>query len=134
MPSPLSGNGGTLSIAGQSGYDIRSWSLGRTADNQPYVSSQTETASGSKGATYRVKGNFDASMNISLYAPDGAIDLAIGIEEGETVGIVGTTNGVITWEGNMIVDSMEIVVNIETGENIGIDLVLSAVDSTSYPA
>ena len=127
MPSPKSGNGGTLSIHGQSTYDIRSWSLSRTADNQAFVSSQTA------GATYRVKGNRDMTMNLSLYSPDGDIDLASGIEEGETVTIIGTTDGVKTFTGDIIIDSMEIVVNVETGENIGIDIVGSGVSSSSYP-
>ncbi len=127
MGSPISGNGGTLSIAAQGGYDIRSWSLSRVADNQAYVSSQTT------GRTYRVKGNRDMSMNISLFAPDGDIDLGAGIEEGETVEVIATTNGIASFTGNVIIDSMEIVVNVETGENIGIDLVCSGVDANSYP-
>lgn len=127
MGSPISGNGGTLTIASQTEYDIRSWSLSKVADNQAYVSSQTI------GKTHRVKGNRDMSMNISLFAPDGDIDLGAGIEEGETVEIIATTNGITTFTGDVIIDSIEIVVNIETGENIGIDLVCSGVNADSYP-
>ena len=127
MPAPKSGNGGTLSIAAQTTYDIRSWSLSRTSDNQAFVSSQTS------GATHRIPGNKDMSMNISLFAPDGAIDLGAGIEEGLTVEVIATTDGVNSFTGDVIIDSMEIVVNIETGENIGIDLVCSGVNADSYP-
>ncbi len=127
MPAPKSGNGGTLSIEAQTTYDIRSWSLSKVADNQAFVSSQTA------GKTHRVKGNIDMSMNISLFAPDGAIELGAGIEIGEEVDIIATTDGVNSFTGPIIIDSMEIVVNIEAGENIGIDIVGSGVSALSYP-
>ena len=128
MSAPISGNGGTVSVAAVTTYDIRSWSLSRSADNQAYVSSQTS------GKTYRIKGNRDMTMHISLYAPDGDIDLAVGIEEGETIAVVATTDGSTSWSGNVIIDNMELVVNVETGENIGIELDCSGVDTDSYPA
>lgn len=127
MSVPKSGNGGTLSIKAVTTYDIKSWSRSVVADNQAYVSSQTS------GRNYRVAGNLDGTFSISLYAPDGAmLGHDTNLEPGEIAAIVATTDGVHSWSGNIIIDSVEVLVNVETGENIGIEITGSAVDSTSY--
>ncbi len=105
-------------------YDVRSCTRGKASDNKSYVSSLTD------GRTFRVPGNLDATWEISLYAKTGEYDIPDELETGKTISVQIPSGASVE---EMIIDSSNLEVDIESGELLGISLSCSAVNATSYP-
>lgn len=113
-----------LTTAGDlSTYEIRTITKGRVADNKPWVSSLTD------GKTHRAPGNLDRTWAISLYAPDGVVEVPAALLAGETISVQVTGD---SSSYDMIIDDASLEIDIEGGELIGISLSCSAVSADSY--
>jgi len=105
-------------------YEVRTVTKRETADNKAYVSSQTA------GKTHRVAGNEDAGRDITIYAPNGTTEVPAALRAGQTISVQLEHD---SQAYNMIIDSAELLVDIEAGELVAISLGCSAVDANSYP-
>lgn len=106
-------------------YDVRSFNPSKSADNKAYVSSLTD------GKTFRVEGNLDSSVAISLYAKDGESEIPAALRAGKVISVqlVGDSQ-LYTY----IVDTADVEVDVESGELIAYSLACSADSATSYHA
>lgn len=105
-------------------YDVRTCTRTKTSDNKSYVSSLTE------GRTFRVPGNLDATMAISLYGKTGEYDIPDELETGKTISVQIPSGASVE---EYIVGEAAFEIDIESGENLGIALTCSAVNAASYP-
>lgn len=115
MGAPQSGNlGGKVIFKGTEIPDVQSWNMPKTADNQPFVSSQTG------GETDRTKGNIDRTATVEMLL-DNLLDLAFEVgDDGPIELFTGNDAGVGgKWTGEAIVDGINPAVNPSTGENVG---------------
>jgi len=114
---------GLLTAGGLVTYDVRTITQGHAADNRTYVSSKTG------GKTFRETGNLDKTWEVTLYAPSGVKEMPAALKAGQIVTAeipAGATSR------KMLIDSSTLEVNIESGDLIGINLSLSAIDAASY--
>lgn len=115
MGVPKSGNlGGKVTFKGVEIPDVLSWSMPKSADNQAFVSSQTE------GETDRTKGNIDRTATVEMLL-NNLLDLPFEVgDDGPIELFTGNDPGVGgKWTGEAIVDGIEPSVNPSTGENVG---------------
>ncbi len=104
-------------------YDVKSCTPGKAADNQAYVSSQTD------GKTHRVPGNLDATWEISLDAKGDESEVPAAFRPGQVISVQLEHD---TQAYTMIVDSASLEVDIASGTLVGISLSCSADSATSY--
>ena len=114
---------GLTTLGDLSTYDVRTYTKGKAADNQSYVSSQT------LGKTFRVEGNLDATWEISLYAHDDESEIPAGLRPGQVISVQFVND---TQAYTMIVDSSSLEVDVEAGTLVGISLSCSADSAASY--
>jgi len=88
-------------------HTVRTWEIGYTADTQKYVASNT------LGGAGRIAGNQDWSGNFSSYGHTPPVF------PGESFLFSGTIDELNGAEGQAIVDSVEITIDIEAGTIIG---------------
>ncbi len=123
MASDVFPSVGMVTLGDLSTFDVRSCTKGKAADNQAYVSSQTD------GKTHRTAGNLDATWEISLFAKSDESEVPAAFRPGQIFSLQLEHD---TQAYTMIVDSSSVEVDIETGSNVGISLSCSADSGTSY--
>ena len=116
---------GLTTLGDLSTYDVRTYTKGKAADNQSYVSSQTD------GKTFRKPGNLDATWEISLYAHDDTSEIPAGLRPGQIISVQFVND---TQAYTMMIDSSSLEIDVEAGTLVGISLSCSADSATSYHA
>ena len=117
MAEPITGVDGVLVADAGDMAHTRTWSLNRSADNQAYVSSDTD------GATKRLKGNTDWSGSATFYLDDGS---DFTLDEGDTFDVELVKDASHKYAGPAIVDSIDIEVDVEANTIIGGTIEFSA--------
>ena len=115
---------GMVTSGDLSTYEVRTVTKRKTADNQSYVSSLTA------GKTHREAGNEDATWDITLYAPASTTEVPAALRPGQEISVQLEHD---SQAYTMVVDSSELLVDIEAGALVAISLTCSAVDANSYP-
>lgn len=120
----ISGKNGTVST-GSAVTDVLNWRLNRSSNNSAFATSNTA------GYKNRVAGTADWSGSISVVRNTNAV---IQFVVGSTYNLVLTEDGTKNWNGAMIVDSLEEMVNIDTGDYIGVTVNFSGNGALTPPA
>ena len=116
---------GLVTTGDLSGYDVRTYTKGKAADNKSFVSSQTG------GKTHRVPGNLDATWEISVYAKNTESEVPSALRPGQIISVQFQHD---SQTYTMIIDSSSLEIDIEDGGLVGISLSCSADSGTSYHA
>ena len=129
MGVPINGNGGSTTFNAAEVDDVRTWSLNKVSDNQPYVTSMTA------GQTKRVEGNKDWTAPVTSYLDNGEEP---PYEEGDTAVIELFTSSLAgvggKWSGSAIVENFTVDVDIEGGAIIGLTTNYAANGALTFAA
>ncbi len=116
---------GLVTLGDLSTYDVRTQTKGKAAENQAFVSSQTD------GKNHRVPGNLDATWEISVYAKDGESEVPAAFRPGQIISVQFQHD---TQPYTMIIDTSSLEIDVEGGALVGFALSCSADSATSYHA
>ena len=107
MGTPISGKNGKVTVASTDIGDVTKWSLDLESNNPAYASNSTS------GVKKRVAGVKDSSGSIE-YKLDSAA--ALPLAAGDTVTLKLYINASKYYQGDVIIDKVGVVTDIDTGE------------------
>lgn len=110
MPAPITAKEGKVYYgAGLTEVaDVTNITVNRTAEAKPYNSSATD------GRTRRLSGNRDSTVSFDRLLDEGELNL--GFDEGDIITLKAMTNLGKFLQGSYHIDSINVVVNVETKE------------------
>lgn len=112
MPgNPITGIGGDVSLGSEVAH-VRNWKVTREANNKTYASSDTE------GWEETAEGIKKWSGSMEVFAPDGNMSISTW-DEGDLLNAVLTVDANSTLSGSVRIDSIEVEVEIEGSELVG---------------
>lgn len=103
--APITGTNGKVYVDDIEVADVRTWSAAFENDLKTYASSNTG------GYEKTASGNIRWTFNMTLYSPDGSLDL--GFDVGDLVTVKGCTTTGKHFEGDVRIASIEPEVDIE---------------------
>jgi hypothetical protein len=125
--STTSGKNGKVFVGGAEVADIREWTIQQKAEIKSYNSSSTQ------GHTNRVPARDDWSASFLLYSAAGNAPFAVGSQLSVQFVVDSSQQPAPTYSGACFVESIRPTVNVETGDIVGVAVVVAGHGALTTP-